>query len=262
MPSPARAPALFVGHGSPMNALEDNPVTRSWRALGEEIGKPRAILAVSAHWETDGLRVMAGGRPRTIHDFGCSFPQALFDIQYPAPGDPALADEVSELLSAWDARTDAHGWGLDHGVWSVLRWMYPQADVPVLQLSLDRARTPEQHHAIGKALRPLRDAGVVVMGSGNIVHNLRAVNVQDPTPYPWALAFDETVKARLAARDDEAVVHWQTLSVEASLAAPDPEHFMPLLYALGAADPNEPPRIFNDEVFSSLSMTSAAFGIA
>jgi 4,5-DOPA dioxygenase extradiol len=146
-------------------------------------------------------------------------------------------------------------------VWSVLRWMYPLADVPVLQLSLDMSRPRAEHHAIGAALRPLRDAGVMVMGSGNVVHNLRAVNFQDPTPYPWALAFDARIKQALAERDDAAVIGWERLSPEAALAAPDPEHFIPLLYALGAADPGEVPEVFNDEVFSSLSMTSAGFGL-
>jgi 4,5-DOPA dioxygenase extradiol len=259
MPS-ARAPSLFVGHGSPMNAIESNAWTRSWAALGQRIGRPRAILAISAHWETDGVRVTSGPWPRTIHDFR-GFPPALSAVRYPSPGDPGLARDIAGALSAWDATPDPDGWGLDHGVWSVLRWMYPLADTPVLQLSLDMGRPRSDHHAIGAALRPFRDAGVMVMGSGNVVHNLRHLNFRDPTPYPWALAFDADIRAALAARDDAAVIGWERLSPDAALAAPDPEHFIPLLYALGAADPAEAPSIFNHDVTSSLSMTSAGFGL-
>lgn len=166
------------------------------------------------------------------------------------------------MLEPFRARADLDGWGLDHGTWSVLRWVWPDADVPVLQLSMDLRRTPAEHYAIGQALRPLRDEGVAVIGSGNIVHNLRALNFRDPTPYPWALAFDAAVKARLEARDDEALIAWERLGPEASLAVPEPEHFLPLLYVLGAAVPGEKPDTFNDEVSSSLSMTSASFGLS
>jgi 4,5-DOPA dioxygenase extradiol len=260
MTTTRRAPALFLGHGSPMNAIENNALSRSWRTLGVEIGRPRAILMVSAHWETKGVRLTGAERPRTIHDFR-GFPPALHAIQYPAPGDPGLASEAAQLLAPWQAEVDSGGWGLDHGAWSILVWMYPKADVPVVQLSLDMTRGPEDHYAMGQALRPLRDRGVMVMGSGNIVHNLRAVNFRDPTPYPWATAYDAAVRGRLEARDDEALIGWRDLTADAALAAPDPEHVLPLLYVLGAADPGEAPWIFNGEVASSLSMTSVAFGL-
>jgi 4,5-DOPA dioxygenase extradiol len=255
-----RAPALFIGHGSPMNAIEDNVLSRSWRALGAEVGRPRAIVMVSAHWETEGVRLTGAERPRTIHDFR-GFPPELHAVRYPAPGDPGLAAEAAGLLGSWGAAVDADGRGLDHGTWSILVWMYPDADVPVVQLSLDMTRPPDEHYAMGQALRPLRDRGVMVMGSGNIVHNLRAVNFRDPAPYPWAVAYDAAVRDRLQARDDAAVIGWRELTPDASLAAPDPEHFLPLLHVLGAADPGETPRIFNGEVASSLSMTSAGFGL-
>src|SRR5262245_22381436 len=180
-----RAPALFIGHGSPMNAIEDSPAARGWAEVAARFPKPDAIVVVSAHWVTDGVRVMSNAHPRTIHDFGRSFPQALFDVQYPAPGDPALAHAIVEPLSRTGARLD-DGWGLDHGTWSVLKHMYPEADVPVVQVSLDVRRPPAEHYAIGRALAELRDDNILLMGSGNIVHNLHAFfQAAAMTPAQW-----------------------------------------------------------------------------
>lgn len=253
-----RMPALFVGHGSPMNAIEPNALRRSWRALGEALPRPRAILCVSAHWETHGVFLTAAERPATIHDF-YGFPKALYAIQYPAPGDPALAQRTAELLAGHDARLDPAR-GLDHGAWSVLVAMYPAADIPVVQLSLDSRQPGAFHYGLAQKLAPLRDEGVLVLGSGNIVHNLGLLDFHDPRPTPWAARFDAEVKARLAARDHEALLAYDTLGPDAGLAIPTPEHYLPLLYAIALQGEDEPLRIFNDAVMSSLSMTSILIG--
>src|SRR5258706_3726811 len=196
-------PALFIGHGSPMNAIEDNSWSRAWAALPDELPWPNAILAISAHWETDGIAVTIDEAPKTIHDFG-AFPQALFDVRYPAPGSPALGARISQLLAPRPVRP-ALEWGLDHGTWSVLARMYPQAETPVVQLSLDRNLTPAQHYEIGQALRPLRDEGVLVMGSGDIVHNLRAVDRRNLQALDWAIRFNEEAKRLILAEDHMAL---------------------------------------------------------
>ena len=255
----SRLPALFLGHGSPLTAFEDNPLTRSWAALGRQLGKPRAVLCISAHWETKGVLITAAERPRTIHDF-YGFPKALYDFEYPAPGDPALAFALQERLAPFGARADLDGWGLDHGCWSVMKFLFPNADVPVLQLSLDLRRTPAEHYAIGQALAPLRDEGVLIVGTGNIVHNLRLYNPRATGPEPWAKAFDDTVADRLARGDDAALVNYLDLGPEAALSAPEPDHFLPLLYVMGARAPDERPTLFNRDVRGSLSMTSVAYG--
>ncbi len=252
-------PALFVGHGSPMAAIEDNDTTRQWRALGERLPRPRAIVAISAHWETKGVLITAHPRPRTIHDF-YGFPQALYDQQYPAPGDPALAQQIQGLLAP-HARADLDSWGYDHGTWSVLKHMYPDADVPTIQLSMDVRLAPRGHYRIGQALAPLRDEGVLIMGTGNIVHNLRMFDRRaGVAAYPWAQRFNDVVKARIEARDHDALIDYASLDPEVSLAFPEPEHFHPLLYVLGTQGPDEETQFATDAVFSSIAMTSVLVG--
>jgi 4,5-DOPA dioxygenase extradiol len=233
-------PALFVGHGNPMNALERNAWTDGWRALGEGLPRPRAILAVSAHWYLPGARVTAGDRPRTIHDFG-GFPRRLFEVRYPAPGSPALAARVAELLVPTPVALD-DGWGLDHGTWSVLTHMYPGADVPVVQLGLDETLSAAEHFARARRLAPLREEGVLVVGSGDVVHNLHAYawGRKQVEPYDWAVRFERELREEIAAGRGERVVEYERWGRDAALAAPTPDHFLPLLYVLALASPGEP----------------------
>ena len=253
-----RMPVIFVGHGSPMNAIEDNAFRRSWVALGARLPRPKAILCVSAHWETRGVLLTASERPGTIHDF-LGFPQALFDVRYPAPGDPALARRAAALLAPFGARLDTER-GLDHGAWSVLLAMYPRADVPVVQLSLDTSREAAFHYRLGQALLPLRDAGVLVVGSGNIVHNLRRLDLGEGRPHDWAVRFDAEIRRRLLAREHGDLIDFERLGPDAGLAVPTPEHYLPLLYAIALQQVGEPLSLFNTTVFSSLSMTSVLIG--
>ncbi len=230
-----RLPALFIGHGSPMNTLEDNPYTQAWRALGAALPRPQAILAISAHWLTRGIAVTAMEHPRTIHDFG-GFPQALHEVQYPAPGSTALAQRVAALLAPRPVALDSDEWGLDHGTWSVLAHLYPMADIPVVQLSMDATQGEAFHLEIGQALRSLRDEGVLIVASGNIVHNLRLMKwSQTGFGHDWAVRFDAFAKRKIEARDFSALAHYQSEGHDATLAVPTAEHFWPLLYALGAA---------------------------
>jgi 4,5-DOPA dioxygenase extradiol len=261
MRSMTRLPALFVGHGSPLTAFEDNPVTRSWSEIGARLPKPKAVLCISAHWETKGVLITAAERPRTIHDF-YNFPKALYEYEYPAPGDPKLAFELQERLSPFRARADLDGWGLDHGCWSVMKFLFPKADVPVLQLSLDLRRSPAEHLDIAKTLAPLRDEGVLIVGSGNVVHNLRLFNPRATGAEPWAQTFDDAIVERVEAQDDAALTDYLSLGEAARLSVPEPEHFLPLLYVEGVRAAGEPVRVFNREVRGSLSMTSYAFGAA
>ena len=255
----ATQPVLFIGHGSPMNAVEDNAWSRAWRDLGRRLDKPRAILCVSAHWQTPGVLLGAAERPRTIHDFG-GFPPALYRIRYPAPGDPALAAHIADMLDpALDAQLDAD-YGLDHGAWQVLLHLFPEADVPVLQLSLDLRWPGPQHFAIGRMLAPLRDEGVLVVASGNIVHNLGLLDWHEPAPPAWATAFRDRVNGLVAAGDFAALSDVESLP-DNRLAVPTPEHYLPLLYALALARPGDALEVFNDEVWSTLSMTSLAIGM-
>lgn len=256
--SSGRMPVLFVGHGSPMNAIEDNAFHRTWRELGRTLPRPKAILCVSAHWETRGIYVTATDKPETIHDF-YGFPKALFDVRYPAPGDPALARRTAELLQPQRARLDA-GRGLDHGAWSVLLALFPDADVPVVQLSIDSAQPGAWHYELAKALVPLRDEGVLIVGSGNIVHNLMLYSFRDPTPFDWAIRFDDEIKRRLLARDHDAVVAWQDLGPDARLAVPTPEHYLPLLYAIAQRQDDDALAFFNASVVGSMAMTSLLIG--
>lgn len=254
-----KMPLLFLGHGSPMNAIEDNPWSRAWRELGRRLPRPRAILCVSAHWETPGPWLTGSAAPDTIHDF-YGFPQALFDVRYPAPGAPALAERIVALLGEdASARIDVRR-GLDHGAWALLRPMYPQADVPVVQLGLDTRRPGDWHVGIARALAPLREEGVLIVGSGDIVHNLRLYDVRDPQPAPWALRFRDRINALIRERDLAALADWHALGPDAALAIPTPEHYVPLLYPLALADAGDSIEFFNDDVNGALSMTSLLIG--
>jgi 4,5-DOPA dioxygenase extradiol len=253
-----RMPAIFFGHGSPMNAL-GGPYAEAWAALGRALPRPKAILCVSAHWYVDEIAVTAMERPRTIHDF-YGFPRALYHVDYPAPGDPWLAARAADLLAPLAVRAD-HDWGLDHGAWSVLVHLFPQADVPVVQLAIDRTKPPEFHYEIGRRLAPLRDEGVLVCGSGDVVHNLRLIDGSGGDPYPWASGFHERVKALLAAHDDGPLVDYPSLGEEAALSIPTPEHYLPLLYLLGMRGEDEGVHFFNDAIdLGAISMLGAIFG--
>ena len=235
-----RLPAIFFGHGNPMNALGNNEYARAWAALGASLPRPRAVLCISAHWYVPQLAVTAMTAPRTIHDFG-GFPRELFAVQYPAPGDPTLAREVQELLAPNDVYLDA-SWGLDHGTWSVLCHVFPKADIPVVQLSLDETRAPHFHYEIGQQLRSLRDAGVLIVGSGDIVHNLHAYawGRHPVEPYDWALRFESRVRDLIDAREHAPLIDYGALGNDALLSVPTPDHYLPLLYVLGASDAGEP----------------------
>jgi 4,5-DOPA dioxygenase extradiol len=227
-------PALFLGHGSPMQAIEPSRFTAAWQQLGRDLPRPRAIVAVSAHWYGRGTAVTAQARPRTIHDF-YGFPPALYAQQYPAPGEPQLAARVAALLAPTAVRLDEE-WGLDHGSWSVLRYLYPRADIPVVQLSLDASLSGPEHYALARRLAPLRDEGVLVLGSGNVVHNLRMLQFGPAaTPPAWALGFDAAVRAGVLAGRHAALAAYESLDAGAALSVPTPEHYLPLLYVLALA---------------------------
>ena len=253
-----RMPTLFVGHGSPMNALEDNAFTRGWQDAARRIPRPRAIVCISAHWETRGTYVSGTPTPETIHDF-YGFPKALFDVRYPAPGDPALAEQIGQMVKNANVHIDTE-WGLDHGAWSVLRIMYPQADIPVLQLSLDTTRPGNFHYTLGKELAPLRDDGVLILGSGNIVHNLRLFDFHATRPADWAARADAAIRARIESRDHSSLIDWNGLGADVALGIPTPEHYLPLLYVLALHGADEPIRLFNTEVISAISMTCVQVG--
>lgn len=260
--SQTRMPALFLGHGSPMNVLEENIYTETWRTLGVTLPRPRAIIAVSAHWYTQGTAVTAMENPRTIHDFG-GFPQALFDTRYPAPGSPQLAQEIADVLAPLKVEQDSE-WGFDHGSWGVLIKMYPQADIPVVQLSLDGTKPPGWHFALGQKLAALREKGVMIVASGNVVHNLRMVRWQgEAEPYPWAISFNNFVRENLS-WEGEAENHPLVNFMQhegAALSNPTPEHYLPLLYVLGSRQPNEPVSLPVDGLeMASLSMLSVQVG--
>ena len=261
-----RMPVVFLGHGSPMNAIEDNVYRRSWQALGAEFGvkwpKPQLILCISAHWLTKGWWLTAMAQPKTIHDFG-GFPQALFEQQYPAPGFPQAAQEMAQVLrqpgSAKPLALDSQEWGLDHGAWSVLKPMFPLADIAVMQLGMDYSRAPTEHYALGQQLKGLREHGVLIVGSGNIVHNLRALQM-GATPdqaYDWALEFDQTIAEYLSHGRLAALQNFQKRGVVAQQAHPTYEHLLPLLYCVGAVDADETPQFFNTSFqAASISMRS------
>lgn len=238
MSSVSRLPAIFLGHGNPMNALADNEYTRAWRSIGHSIPKPRAVLCISAHWYVPYTAVTAMDTPRTIHDFG-GFPRELSEFQYPAPGSPTIAVEIRELLGP-SVQLD-QSWGLDHGAWGVLCHVYPDADVPVLQLSINRTLSPRDHYELGRRLAPLRERDILIVASGNLIHNLRAYawGEKNVEPYDWALRFETQARMAMTSGDHRSLIEYQTSGSDALLSAPTPEHYLPLLYVLGAQLPGD-----------------------
>lgn len=256
-------PVLFIGHGSPMNGIEDNEFSRTWAKMGLEIARPKAVLVISAHWLTRGTHITAMEEPKTIHDFG-GFPQALFDVQYPAKGNPELAEATSKLITSTNVGLD-HDWGLDHGTWTVVRHMYPNADIPVLQLSIDYGRPPEYHYELAKEIASLRKKGVLIIGSGNMVHNLRMVDwrkLNEPNyGFDWAVEMNDVFKEKILDGNHKALIDYENLNKAAKLAIPTPDHYYPLLYNLGLQDNNDTISFFNDRlVGGSLNMTSVKIG--
>jgi 4,5-DOPA dioxygenase extradiol len=254
--SEVRTPAVFFGHGSPMNTLEDNAHTRAWAAAGRAFAKPKAILAISAHWYVRGTAVTAMAMPPTIHDFG-GFPPALHAVQYPARGDPALARRVQALLAPLTVTLD-HEWGLDHGTWSVLKHVYPEADVPVVQIAIDGTKPPQFHYELGQRLSALRDEGVMLLGSGNVVHNLQVIQwVSSARAYPWATQFNESARAMLERRDHAPLVDYLALGDAARMSIPTPDHYLPLLYVMGAQRDDDAFTAITDGIeLGSISMLS------
>lgn len=255
-----KMPVLFVGHGSPMNGIEDNEFSLRWSAMGKEIPTPTAVLCISAHWFTKGTHITAMEHPKTIHDF-YGFPKALFDIEYPAPGNPMLAKETTSLVHTTSVGLD-HDWGLDHGTWSVVRKMYPKANIPVLQLSIDYTRKPQFHFDLAKELSALRKKGVLIIGSGNMVHNLGILDWKRmDSGYDWAVEMNEVFKKSITNRDHQALINFENLGTAGKLAIPTPEHYLPMLYALGLQEKNEEAVFFNDKtLMGSISMTSFRLG--
>lgn len=233
-------PAIFFGHGNPMNALQHNQWTDGWAMIGRSIQRPRAVLCVSAHWYLPATLVTAMTQPRTIHDFG-GFPRELYEMQYRAPGAPELARRVQELLAPLPVELD-HAWGLDHGTWSVLQHVYPAADVPVIQLSIDETQPAGFHFELGQRLAPLRDEDILIVGSGNLVHNLHtyAWGRHTPEPYDWAVRFEAVAKELMVAGDFDPLVNYESLGRDARLAIPTPDHYLPLLYVVGSKRDNDP----------------------
>ena len=260
-----RMPVLFVGHGSPMNAIEDNEFSRRWKQMAKEIPVPQAVLVISAHWLTRGTFITAMNNPKTIHDFG-GFPQALFDVQYNAPGHPDLAKETASLIKTVNVEMD-HDWGLDHGAWSVVKQMYPDAKIPVLQLSIDYYKPASWHYQLAKELSTLRKKGVLILASGNMVHNLGMIrfgktgNLNEEFGFDWAHEMNAIFKNKIAAKDHVPLMNYETLSKSAKLAIPSPDHYLPLMYAIGLQDQKDDYMFFNDKaVAGSLTMTSVKFG--
>jgi 4,5-DOPA dioxygenase extradiol len=255
-------PVLFVGHGSPMNGIEDNEFSQYWKKLALEIEKPKAILCVSAHWLTKGTFVTAMEKPQTIHDFG-GFPQALFDVEYPALGDPKLAEETSKLITSTTVGLD-HDWGMDHGTWTIVRHMYPNADIPVLQLSIDYNQNAQYHYDLSKQLSSLRKKGVLIIGSGNMVHNLGMVawnKITENYGFDWAVEMNEIFKKKIEDNDHTALIQYEKLSTSSLLAIPTPDHYYPLIYSLGLKEEKDTITFFNDKPMAgSLTMTSVRFG--
>jgi 4,5-DOPA dioxygenase extradiol len=257
-------PVLFIGHGSPMNGIEDNEFSARWKAMAKEMPTPVAVLVVSAHWLSRGTRITAMDFPSTIHDFG-GFPKELFEVQYKAPGSPALARETAALIHSTQVELD-HDWGLDHGAWTIIRHMYPEANVPVLQLSIDYTKGPQYHYDLAKELYELRKKGVLIVGSGNMVHNLRMIawdKMDEPGyGYDWAIQLNDKFKSLIASGDHQPLINYESLGSEAKLAIPTPEHYLPLMYTLGLKGKEDEVSFFNDKaVGGSLTMTSVRVGI-
>lgn len=258
-----KMPVLFLGHGSPMNAIEENQFVQGFRKAASEIPKPNAILCISAHWFTQGTKVTAMKMPRTIHDFG-GFPQALFDVQYPAPGSPELAKETADLLTPVPVEED-HSWGLDHGAWSVIKHMYPNADIPVIQMSIDYTKPAQYHFELAKKLNILREKGILIIGSGNIIHNLRLIDWRNINTvgagWDWAVEAREKTNNWLLDGNFSNIIQYQDQGIALQYAVPSPDHYLPLIYTLGLKDKAEELSLFNDELIGgSLSMTSVRIG--
>lgn len=256
-------PVFFIGHGSPMNGIQDNEFSRHWAQISKEIPKPKAVLVISAHWYTRGTFITAMDFPETIHDFG-GFPEALYEVQYPAPGDPSLAKETASLIHSSHAEL-THEWGLDHGTWSIVRHMYPDANIPVLQLSIDYTKGGQDHYNLSKEIVKLRKKGVLIIGSGNLVHNLRMVawdKLGIPGyGYDWAIKINNTFKELIVNGEHDRLIRYENLGKEALMAIPTPEHYLPLIYTLGLKEKNDTVSFFNDKaVGGSLTMTSLRIG--
>lgn len=257
-----KMPVLFVGHGSPMNGIEDNSFTQYWKKIASEIEQPKAVLCVSAHWLTKGTFITAMEKPPTIHDFG-GFPQALFDVEYEAPGEPKLAEETTKLFKTTTVGLD-HEWGMDHGTWTILRHMYPDATIPVLQMSIDYNKAPQYHYDLAKNLQALRKKGVLIIGSGNMVHNLGMIawdKLNEPFGYDWTIEMNTIFKQKIEANDHSALIAYEKLNAAAKLAIPTPDHYYPLLYTLALKEEKDAISFFNDEPLAgSLTMTSVKIG--
>ena len=258
-----KLPVLFIGHGSPMNGIEDNEFSQTWSKMGKGMTRPKAVIVVSAHWLTRGTHITAMEDPKTIHDFG-GFPQELFDVQYPAKGNPELAKETAKLITSTQVGLD-HDWGLDHGTWTVVRHMYPNADIPVLQLSIDYGKPASYHYELAKQLSSLRKKGVLIIGSGNMVHNLRMIDwrkLNEPNyGFDWAIEMNNVFKEKIADRNHKALMDYESLNKAAKLAIPTPDHYYPLMYILGLQDNKDDLSFFNDKmVGGSLNMTSVKIG--
>lgn len=255
---PKKMPVLFVGHGNPMNAIEDNEFSRAWTIAGEELPKPKAIVCVSAHWVTRGTLVTAMDKPRTIYDF-YGFPPEMYEIRYDAPGAPDLAEQLRRVIKNTQVQPDFE-WGLDHGTWSVLKRMFPKADVPVIQMSLDATKEAGFHYELGRQLKELREEGVLIIGSGNIVHNLRMARF-DESAYTWAVEFDRRIAGWIAQNDHTPIIHYEKGDQAAALSINSAEHYIPLLYSLALRDEDEPVNFFAEKVIGgSISMRSVRIG--
>jgi 4,5-DOPA dioxygenase extradiol len=258
-----KMPALFLGHGSPMNAIEENEFTEGWKNIRKTIPNPAAVLCISAHWETMGTFVTGMEKPKTIHDFG-GFPEELYEVQYPAPGSPELAREIKTVVTKTQVRLDDR-WGLDHGCWSVVKHLYPDADIPVVQMSMDYNLSARQHYDLAKELRIFRNKGILIIGSGNMVHNLRMVawnKLNDNYGYDWAIEAGEKMKKYILNGDHEQLINYKSQGRAFDLAIPTPDHYLPLLYVLALQDKDDNVSIFNDKpVGGSLTMTSGRIGI-
>jgi 4,5-DOPA dioxygenase extradiol len=261
--STVKMPVLFLGHGSPMNAIEENEFVEGWRSIGKTVPKPAAVLCISAHWETRGTYVTAMEKPKTIHDFG-GFPDELYEVQYPAPGSPDLAMEIKRLVISTQVGLDDK-WGLDHGCWSVVKHLFPNADIPVIQMSMDYNMNAQQHYDLAKELPGFRNKGILIIGSGNMVHNLGMVSwnkLNDIYGYDWAIEANEKMKQYILNGDHKQLINYKSQGRSFDLAIPTPDHYLPLLYALALQDKNDTVTIFNDKpVGGSLTMTSIKIGI-
>lgn len=257
MTTPNKMPVLFVGHGNPMNAIEENEFTKAWNKIGSTIPKPKSIICISAHWETRGTQITAMSLPPTIHDFG-GFPRQLYEVQYPAQGNPLLAAEIKNEIHQTDISLDLSNWGLDHGTWSVMKHLFPKADIPVLQMSINQNKSPNEHYELSKELAFLRSKGILIIGSGNTVHNLRLVDWQNVNAaHSWAIEANDSIKTLIETGNHKALIDFRKQGNAYDLAIPTAEHYLPLLYTLALQEQNDEITFFNDKlIMGSLSMTS------